>query len=587
MRGYFSDIMRQKVEESPIFKKTVIRLLSISVSIGIVFSPIAYIIYNSLLFNLNGDGLLVFILIIISSVLMGACSGLLVFRTMFSHIRTVVNELSQENPRWDWLEREYIESDIRSAYVAIKKLHCTVSSQAKLLGISEIASQVAHDIRSPLAALDFIVSDLQNIPEEQKKLIKNAADRINDIANNLLAEYKLGGLGYVEQRNAHYSSKELIYLVINEMVLEKRAEYRISNIEINLNTSNQAALSFFSMSPSLFKRIMSNIINNSIEAIEKIGVISVSLKKTSSFIEIKISDNGRGIPSDCIPTIESGGFSYLKPGGNGIGLYHAHESLKKVGGRLKIESEVDNGTDVTIYIPSIIEPEWFLTGIHISEESTIIILERDELTQKILKEKLSLVTGINIHIFSSLEQLAASKVDLKTVDLFLIGISSLKLEKTKVNNILNLAIEKRTVILTNNYNEKDLQELCVKTGMKILPKQLMHLISKHFFYHENHYILLDDSQIVIDTWALRAVEKKVNFTGFCEVHLFLNFIENINKNAQIYIDSKLEGGIIGQDLAETLFFKGFSNIYIATGYEKNIFTVTNYIKDIVGKEPPF
>lgn len=590
MRGSFSDIIRQRVEESPVFKKTVIRLLSISISLGLVFSPIAYNIFNSRLFNLEGDKFFVFILIIISSVLIGACSGLLVFSKMFTHIKTVVNELSHENPRWDWLEKEYIESDIRSAYVAIKKLHFTVSSQSKLLGISQIASQVAHDIRSPLAALDLIVKDLSNIPEEQRSLIKNATHRINDIANNLLVEYKLNTSFSDELNSIENEGKELVYIVANEIFSEKRVEYRKNNIQINVSTSNQAAFSFFNMSSSLFKRVISNIINNSIEAIgvnEAIGVITISLAKINGFIEIKISDNGRGIPDDLIPLIMKDGFSYLKPGGNGIGLYHANESLKKIGGKLIIKSEVDRGTDVTIYIPSVIEPEWFLTGIYISQASKIVILDNDESTQEFLKEKLSIFIGINIYIFSSIEQLKTSAINLNNIDLFLLGNYFSESEKNVTDDIIELEIEKRAVIVTSNFNQKFLQDLCVKKGMKILPKQIIQFISQNFFYNENYYILVDDSQIVIDTWALRAIEKKINFKGFSEINLFLNFIENMDKNIHIYIDSNLENGIRGEDLAEMVYFKGFGNVYIATGYEKNNFNITNYIKDVVGKEPPF
>ena len=484
MRGFFSDLIRQRVEESSVFKKTAIRLLSISVSLGLVFSPIAYSIFNSWLFNLEGDKFFVFILIVISSILIGACGGLLVFSKIFAHIKTIVNELSHENPKWDWLEREYIESDIRSAYVAIKKLHFTVSSQSKLLGISQIASQVAHDIRSPLAALDLIVKELSNIPEEQRNLIKNATHRINDIANNLLIENKLNNSFPDELNSIENECKELVYIVASEIVTEKRAEYKKNNIQMNLSTTNQAAFSFFSMSPSLLKRIISNIINNSMEAIEVNGEINISLTKASGFIEIKINDNGRGIPDDLIPIIMRGGFSYLKPGGNGMGLYHANESLKNIGGKLTIKSEVGQGTNITIYIPSIIEPEWFLAGMRIYKPFEIVILDQDESTQKFLKKKLSIFIEINVYIFISIEQLMISEINLNNIDLFLFGNYFSEYKNNITDDITELRVEKRAVILTNNFNQKSLQDMCIKKGIKILPKQVMQFINQSFFYNE-------------------------------------------------------------------------------------------------------
>jgi signal transduction histidine kinase len=52
------------------------------------------------------------------------------------------------------------------------------------------SKQVAHDIRSPLSALSMIVGTLKDLPEEKRILIRNATQRINDIANGLLQKSK-------------------------------------------------------------------------------------------------------------------------------------------------------------------------------------------------------------------------------------------------------------------------------------------------------------------------------------------------------------------------------------------------------------
>src|SRR5690348_5110745 len=53
----------------------------------------------------------------------------------------------------------------------------------KMKASIDLAAGVAHDIRSPLTALDIIIKDIKNIPEEQRIIIRNSANRIHDIAN--------------------------------------------------------------------------------------------------------------------------------------------------------------------------------------------------------------------------------------------------------------------------------------------------------------------------------------------------------------------------------------------------------------------
>src|SRR5690606_3675837 len=54
--------------------------------------------------------------------------------------------------------------------------------------LGEMASQVAHDIRSPLAALNVLEKELKSLGEEQRLLVRSAINRITEIANNLLRQ---------------------------------------------------------------------------------------------------------------------------------------------------------------------------------------------------------------------------------------------------------------------------------------------------------------------------------------------------------------------------------------------------------------
>jgi hypothetical protein len=52
--------------------------------------------------------------------------------------------------------------------------------------LGQMAAQVAHDIRSPLAALDMVLEEISSLPEDLRLIVRRAVGRIKDISNNLL-----------------------------------------------------------------------------------------------------------------------------------------------------------------------------------------------------------------------------------------------------------------------------------------------------------------------------------------------------------------------------------------------------------------
>ncbi|WP_243753457.1 hypothetical protein [Legionella longbeachae] len=86
-----------------------------------------------------------------------------------------INEYRQIANKFIDEHREIINLQKEKAYYEVRK---------------NIAELVAHDIRSPLAAINTALSDVTSIPENKRIMIRNAAKRINDIANNLLLQSK-------------------------------------------------------------------------------------------------------------------------------------------------------------------------------------------------------------------------------------------------------------------------------------------------------------------------------------------------------------------------------------------------------------
>ncbi|MCC5792132.1 MAG: HAMP domain-containing histidine kinase [Legionellaceae bacterium] len=212
----------------------------------------------------------------------------------------------------------------------------------------EISEQVAHDIRSPIAAINTIVSTLNNIPEKKINLIKNSVKRINDIANNLLLNSKDPKYDVSSQV---ITRPELMYSLLANLIIEKKYEYHNSDINITLDVSQNAYKCFATINDIQFNRILSNIINNSIDAINRSGSVKILLRADSEFVYINIEDDGCGIPADVLPKIMDRGFSFNKTHGTGLGLFYTDQYIKQLNGIIDIYSKENVGTRITITLP--------------------------------------------------------------------------------------------------------------------------------------------------------------------------------------------------------------------------------------------
>ena len=97
-----------------------------------------------------------------------------------------------------------------------------------------------------------------------------------------------------------------------------------------------------------FKRIISNLINNSIDAVSVFpGKILISVRSYTENIQIQILDNGCGMSPENLCKIGTKGFS-LSDSGNGLGIYHAKKTIEEMNGSFQVSSRVGEGTMVTI-----------------------------------------------------------------------------------------------------------------------------------------------------------------------------------------------------------------------------------------------
>ena len=276
---------------------------------------------------------------------------------------------------------------------------------------------------------------------------------------------------------------ELLLPVLDLIITEKRIEYRDKiNVTINFDQTNESYGLFCSINPTEIKRILSNIINNAVEAlINQKGSIEIRLFQcNNSKIHIEIIDNGKGIPQEYINQLGIRGNSFGKVTGSGLGLAHAKETLEILGGTLEIRSKIDQGTVITLILPKADAPDWFVPKLILKPTSTVIVFDDDQSIHQIWEGRLEPFLqdhSKNIKILHYSNPLELKKyygqnfADLENA-IFLMDYEILNHFESGLNLIEELGIQQQAILVTSRYEETDIRSRCKQLNVRLIPKSM-------------------------------------------------------------------------------------------------------------------
>ena len=218
--------------------------------------------------------------------------------------------------------------------------------------LGKITAQVAHDIRSPLAALKILLSDGMPV-SPSSKTIAAAIKRMEDIVTDLLSIKRSQIVSTHPSAAANELTGKCVEQMIFELISEKEIEFSKAK-KVHCSTRihpSVATLASIRGNSPILKRVLSNVLNNSFEAINRSGEIVVSSNIISNSIEIKVSDTGMGISEELLTRIGTEGATEGKINGTGLGLAMVIQHISDWGGCVDISSSQGNGTTVTMTLP--------------------------------------------------------------------------------------------------------------------------------------------------------------------------------------------------------------------------------------------
>lgn len=248
------------------------------------------------------------------------------------------------------LKEEKLKSELR-AFKTERDLVASRSELEKQAAIASLAAQVAHDIRSPLAALGAAAGGLKLAPK-QKALIDGAVGRMQGIADALLKRYRAPDAADAAAKHAFHALNPLLTQVVAEKRLQHGGKPGVK-IEYPEPAGEIKAL----VEPMEFQRLVSNLVNNAVEAFKRGGTVRISLATLDGKALLIVRDDGKGMPAELLARMGQKGATQGKAGGTGLGVYHAKASVESWGGAFLIDSVPGKGTMVTIELPRLEQAE--------------------------------------------------------------------------------------------------------------------------------------------------------------------------------------------------------------------------------------
>jgi two-component system, NtrC family, sensor kinase len=261
----------------------------------------------------------------------------------------------------------------------LKAAQAQLIQSEKMASLGELTAGIAHEIQNPLNFVNNfsevsneLIQEIQDIRRKtQEKGAESEEDELlNDIANNLKKILHHGKRadaivkGMLQHSRTSSGQKELtdINALCDEYLRLSYHGLRAKDKSFNakFETDFDSLLPRVNVVPQDMGRVILNLINNAFYAVHEKRktnnqsyepTVAVSTRKLSDRIEIRVKDNGNGIPEHIKEKIFQPFFTTKPTGqGTGLGLSLSYDIVKAHGGELKVETKEGEGSEFIIQL---------------------------------------------------------------------------------------------------------------------------------------------------------------------------------------------------------------------------------------------
>lgn len=255
--------------------------------------------------------------------------------------------------------RDVTERKIQEQALEMARTEAERAGESK----SRFLATMSHELRTPLNAIigfsEMIVHENEMMidaarRQEYAKLINESGLHLLSVVNGILDMSKMES-GNFEIVPEPFSPRESLISCCNLMVLKARDN------GIDVVTRAPADLPQITGDPRAFKQMILNLLSNAIKFSERGDTVTVSAAVEGTRLLVRVIDSGVGIGAEDLkrigdPFFQAGKTYQRRHEGTGLGLSIVKSLVAMHGGEMTVQSEIGEGTTVTVALPMVFSP---------------------------------------------------------------------------------------------------------------------------------------------------------------------------------------------------------------------------------------
>jgi diguanylate cyclase (GGDEF)-like protein len=212
----------------------------------------------------------------------------------------------------------------------------------KLRMIGELAAGMAHEIRNPLTTVKGFLqmSKASNYNVERwYELLMGEITRVSELTAEFL-QFSKPQANQLIRHSLEECVQRVIYLVESEVIAQgHQLKYQTDHSDLYCLVDKDKLV-----------QMLLNLVKNAIEAMGENGIVTLHLYQDQSYGIIEVQDTGCGISESNLQQLFHPFFT-TKESGTGLGLAICHKIIQDHGGKIEVESTVNEGTVFRVYLP--------------------------------------------------------------------------------------------------------------------------------------------------------------------------------------------------------------------------------------------